>query len=68
MTGLGLSGPPCPARGSLDQGNPPGLVVQRMCCWCGRVTARIDDGGRPSCSGARQADATANIPRYRSRS
>jgi hypothetical protein len=63
--GQGLSGPPCAARGSLEQDNPPGLVVQRMCRWCGRVTARIDDDGWASCGGSVLADASVNVPRYR---
>jgi hypothetical protein len=63
VTGQGLSGQPCPERAHLDQDNPPGLVVQKMCCRCGRVTARVDGDGLAWCGGSRKADASANVPR-----
>lgn len=49
---LGLKGPACPERASLDQNTPPGRTpCQAMCRWCGRVTARRDANRAPSCRG-----------------
>lgn len=67
MTGQGLSGPPCQSRGLLDRDNPPDLIVQKMCVYCGRVTARVGDDGLPWCGGERQMGAGHNRPRYRDR-
>lgn len=63
--GSGLDGPVCLERQDLEQGNPPGLIGQKLCVRCGRVTARVDDDGVAWCGGSRHATAADNTPRYR---
>lgn len=48
----GWAGPECVERSSLPQSTPAGSrPCQRMCVWCGRVTARRDFDGMPWCGG-----------------
>ena len=44
--------PPCKERYALDQHTPDGITPRGACCIrCGRVTARRDPDGMPSCGG-----------------
>lgn len=45
--------PPCRERYALDQRTPDGMTPCGACCiHCGRVTARRDQDGMPSCAGS----------------
>jgi hypothetical protein len=54
---------PCPEREELYQYLPEGARSGlKVCCTCGRVTARRDSAGLPRCSGEFVVGATCTDP------